>query len=761
MTVRTAGDARDPRIQLQVMTDDSHPFPGHPRAALLSSVAAAVSLIGGWTLAQSLQQPDFDPLGESISALAAIATPNRWVMTVALVLTGVMHLVTAWGLPGMRWQGRAALAGAGAATLAVAAVPLPARGQGSALHTAVAAVAFLLLAVWPWFGSHERAQGLLRPVVARRASAVLLVAVASLAVTLVLPAGVFGLHERLVAGALVLWPAVTAAVAWWLAGWPIGAPHSKHVLSTVAFTAIALVGGIAATNLAPVTAQTQFYQASVSLSPDPREATDILVPTVFGDITLNFRGLAPGIVATPQIRAEITDALARPGMSASSLQPSSEELERAVRDAAIQVGIRFLVGAALTMVLLLIGYVLVRHRRPRRWLVASATTAALAATTATAVAMQRTYRVDREPTFATTGVLTAVQSNLGIFGDVEERSAQVAPYLRNLIVLSEALQEKYTETSLDREVALRVLLVSDIHASNLYPLMRSIVEEEDIDLVIDAGDIVNFGSAAELDASDIREGIASLEVPYVFVRGNHDARSELDYGVVDAIASVPNAFVLQPSPDRFTELEIGGLRIAGFNDPRWFGDTGSGSAQKQQPARERFVAAFEGRDPVDLLVSHEPWAVLDVPDVGVAVHGHMHSQALEGNRIQAGTFTGGGPFAHFAEQAPGEELTGQPFAFDVLAFDADCRLATLTRYQYRNLIRGRPAYDDISLVNGSRVDTRPVDEEDPRECRPPTRITQRTVEAVDAEEGEQEASRQGDSEQEDAQQGGTQETTTP
>jgi hypothetical protein len=139
----------------------------------------------------------------------------------------------------------------------------------------------------------------------------------------------------------------------------------------------------------------------------------------------------------------------------------------------------------------------------------------------------------------------------------------------------------------------------------------------------------------------------------------------------------------------------------------------------------------------------------------------MHSQALEGNRIQAGTFTGGGPFAHFTEQAPGEELTGQPFAFDVLAFDTDCRLATLTRYQYRNLIRGRPAYDDISLVNGSRVDTRPVDEEDPRECRPPTRITQRTVEAVDAEEGEQEASRQGDSEQEDAQQGGTQETTTP
>ena len=82
-----------------------------------------------------------------------------------------------------------------------------------------------------------------------------------------------------------------------------------------------------------------------------------------------------------------------------------------------------------------------------------------------------------------------------------KRGESVAPYLRNLIVLSGALREKYTETALEREVALRMLLVSDIHAANLYPLMRTIVEDERIDVVVDAGDIVNFGSPAELDAS--------------------------------------------------------------------------------------------------------------------------------------------------------------------------------------------------------------------------------------------------------------------
>ena len=50
------------------------------------------------------------------------------------------------------------------------------------------------------------------------------------------------------------------------------------------------------------------------------------------------------------------------------------------------------------------------------------------------------------------------------------------------------------------------------------------------------------------------------------------------------------------------------------------------------------------------------------------------------------------------------------------------------------IVQGRPAYDDIALVNGARVDTRPPDEE--RTCRPPTRITQRTVEAVPAESEE-------------------------
>ena len=79
------------------------------------------------------------------------------------------------------------------------------------------------------------------------------------------------------------------------------------------------------------------------------------------------------------------------------------------------------------------------------------------------------------------------------------------------------------------------------------------------------------------------------------------------------------------------------------------------------------------------MASHEPWAAQGLSR-GMLVNGHMHSSDLEGNRVQVGTFTGGGPFTHFLADTDGEELVGQPSAFDVLTFGTDCRLATLTRY---------------------------------------------------------------------------------
>ena len=345
------------------------------------------------------------------------------------------------------------------------------------------------------------------------------------------------------------------------------------------------------------------------------------------------------------------------------------------------------------------------RRPPSSW---PGSSAGCPSTALTGLSLYATYQPDRQETFTSTGVLGTLQRNQGILSDVETRATQVAPYLRNLIALSTALQQKYEAAPLESDTSLRVLLVSDIHAGNQYDLMRTIVQEEGVDVVVDAGDLVNFGTVEEAEATGLFTGIESVGVPYLFVRGNHDANSATDTAMLDRLARVPNVTLLQDGAGDYTEVTVHGVRIAGFNDPRWFGDSGTGVTGQAGPGSRGVHAAYAGRPAADLVVGHEPWAVEGLAG-GVLVNGHMHSVDLEGNRVQAGTFTGGGPFTHFLADADGEELVGQPSAFDVLTFGTDCRLATLTRYRFRDVIEGRPAYDDVSLVNGRRVDGREAD----------------------------------------------------
>ncbi|MBR7744733.1 DUF998 domain-containing protein [Phycicoccus sp. BSK3Z-2] len=696
--------------------------PGALRTAVVSATVAAVSLVGGWTWAQKLVGTGFDPRVESISALASLSTPHRWVMTSALVVTGLAHCVTAWALGSARWTGRAVLAAGGVATVLVALLPLPSRGGSSTAHHVVAAASFLLLALWPALAARSGPGRLLRPVPARVGAGVLTLAVASL----LLPLGGFGLHERVVAALVVVWPLLTAVSVWWAAGHRIGSARVTHVLAGVLLAAACVVAGVAATTVSPVMAETRNYQAAVTLDGDPRRAGQIVAETTFGNVELSFTGIAPGVRAVPQVKASISDVLSRPQAGLSALRPGPAELDEAIRDAAAKVLGRFALGGVVVLGLVLGAWTLARRRRPPRWLVTASAGAWLAATIGTSAALYTTYQPGRQGTFTATEVLGTLQQNQGLLDDVETRATQVAPYLRNVLALSTALQQRYAGDSLEPDPALRVLFVSDIHGANQYPLMRTVVEDQSIDLVVDSGDLVNFGTVQEAQASDLFAGIESLGVPYVFVKGNHDATSSTDTALLDRMAEVPNVLLLQDGEGDYQQLDVGGLTIAGFNDPRWFGDPGTGSRVAQEPAREAFQQAFADRPVPDVVVSHEPWALEGV-DGGVLLNGHMHTSDIEDNRIQVGTFTGGGPVAHFLASEDGEELVGQPSAFDVLTFGTDCRLSSLTQYTLQDVIEGRPTYDDVSIRNGDRIDTRPDAPE--RQCEPGSEPAVETVPA--------------------------------
>ena len=476
-------------------------------------------------------------------------------------------------------------------------------------------------------------------------------------------------------------------------------------------------GGVAVTTLFPSTADTLNYGADLRLSINPGDISKIQSPTVFGDIRLDFGGPlpAPGVVAQVHVKERITDLLARPNISVQSLQPGPLELERAARGGATALAWRFAAGSLGVALLCLAGYAGWRRRRPGgRW-TAVVASVWVASCVATFGVIGLTYQPERLDSFTTTGILGTVQRNADLLEGVETRAEQVTPYLKNLLALSAALQDKYAPQALDQPVAARVLLVSDIHGANQYALMKTIVEQERIDAVIDAGDLVNFGSPTEADAAGLFQGIASLGVPYLFVKGNHDGRSRTDRELLDRLATVENVVLLEPDDRTYVVESIHGLRIAGFNDPRWFGDDNTGNAAKQKPAVARYNEAMADEPVPDVVVSHEPAAAKGVELAGIRVNGHFHASQLEGSRIGVGTFTGGGPFSHFiagdgsgtSKDAAGDdvgELTGQPSAFDIATFGTDCRLASLTRYQFRNVIEGRPAYDNVTLINGSRIE---------------------------------------------------------
>src|SRR5665647_650411 len=409
------------------------------------------------------------------------------------------------------------------------------------------------------------------------------------------------------------------------------------------------LGGVGATSLFPTAVQTSHYSAEVRLSALPSFTSTIHSPTSFGDLDLKFNSpfLAPGVDATVQVRDTITELFDDRRISIVAFQPSSKEISDALSSGVTELGLKF-AGGVLAVgfgAIALIAYA--RRRPPTVRQVVSTGLATLLAVGATGVGVWGTYQPDQLSSFTTTGLLGTVRSNAGLLASVEARAAQVTPYVTNLLALSSALQEKFVPADISKPPAVRFLLVSDIHGANQYSMMKRIIDDEHITAVIDSGDLLNFGSVGEAELSGIFTSIEKLAVPYIFVRGNHDASSLTDQSLLERMAKIANVVLLEPTPKSYTEVSVNGVVIAGFNDPRFFGDDSKNIVQKEQPAADAFNQAYAGHPRPDIVVSHEPSAAKLVDSATTLINGHLHKDELEGNRIGVGTFTGGGTVSHF------------------------------------------------------------------------------------------------------------------
>lgn len=250
----------------------------------------------------------------------------------------------------------------------------------------------------------------------------------------------------------------------------------------------------------------------------------------------------------------------------------------------------------------------------------------LAAGLGASAATARYSAVD-EPRYE--GLLVNAPALVGDVQQVTDEWERYAQQLQQMVVNASLL---YTTISTlpvfePDQTMTRVMHVSDLHLNpNAWPVIETVVDQYEVDLIIDSGDIVDWGTGQE---SAYLDSIADLEVPYVFVRGNHDSVGSTQ----EAVSQQPNAVVLDNDV-----ATVEGLTIAGIGDPRFSPDQRTDpfmeepevDAERVAQAGERLAATVtRQRGPVHLAAVHDPRTATPLEGlVDYVLAGHAHERRV-------------------------------------------------------------------------------------------------------------------------------------
>ncbi|MFE6524010.1 metallophosphoesterase [Streptomyces sp. NPDC057794] len=337
----------------------------------------------------------------------------------------------------------------------------------------------------------------------------------------------------------------------------------------------------------------------------------------------------------------------------------AEDVGRGTLGLAVRSGVAVVAGAT--------ALGLAVYRRPRRAMAAGGLALTLlAASGGTAYA---TWRPDSvlEPRFS--GLLTSAPS---LVGNARSIVTEFDVYQRELARLVTNVTKLYDATSTLPAYApdpstIRVLHVSDIHLNPAsWKIIASLVEQYKVDVIVDSGDTMDHGTAAE---NGFLDPVEDLGAPYVWVRGNHDSMITQRY-----LEGLKNVHVL----DDGRAKTIRGLRFAGIGDPQFTPDRSksAGAEQSQELAGARLATALRDQraagTPVDVAIAHEPSAAREVDgEVPLVLAGHLHHDEMEvlkyGTRLRIEGSTGGSGLRAIEGRHP------DPIEASILYFDRDTR----------------------------------------------------------------------------------------
>lgn len=428
-----------------------------------------------------------------------------------------------------------------------------------------------------------------------------------------------------------------------------------------------LLGGHAEHDVGP-------FRANFALTPAWSGETVIVIPPL-GSLTIDSHAAPMTLTVTlgaldqKRIQALVADP---DGVEKASVTAMSD-----VEDAMYQLVLQA-TGAALLGALLLAA---LAFRDTRRTAVAGSLALTLmAGTILGAVSSLRPTAIE-EPRYE--GLLVNAPAVVGDARRIADRYEEYRSELQRLVrnVSKLYITASHLPVYEPDPDTIRVLHVSDLHLNPAsYNVIAAVVEQFSIDVVVDTGDLTDWGS--EQEAAFYAAGIRDLKVPYVYIRGNHDSAI-----TAAAVRAQPNAVVLEGGV-----ATVAGLTFAGIGDPRFTPDktpdppdargkelmAGGLRAHGQQLAD----IIREQRKPVDMAMVHDPKAAPALAGVvPVVLAGHMHKRAvkqLDDKTLLMTQGSTGGAGLRMLDNGD----TPTPLALSVLYFSKDRKLQ---------------AYDDVTV----------------------------------------------------------------
>jgi predicted phosphodiesterase len=254
-----------------------------------------------------------------------------------------------------------------------------------------------------------------------------------------------------------------------------------------------------------------------------------------------------------------------------------------------------------------------------------------------------------------------------LIGDVRTGLDRLRTLREEMVRIGRNLDRAYAALAnpveLDGNGTVRVLHVSDMHLNPAgFDLAERLADQFDVAAVVDTGDMGTWGLPRE---PQVAASIGRFEVPYLFVKGNHD-----DADMVEAVAANDNARVLDG-----TGAEVAGIRFFGVADPTFTPGRGYQVEAFEQLKVERSVAVADAVErqalrPDVLMVHDGRLATYARGHVAAVLEGHLHrfgTEVVNGTRtLMTGTAGAGGPDNFRAEDPP-------PADAQVLYFDPETR----------------------------------------------------------------------------------------